>query len=78
MKNDLKIKYLNKVLDYFILQADDSDKDICQKCVYLPTSIREKIEDLADGVEPCIYRREKGVAACRNGIVEYFSKRENK
>lgn len=75
MKNDLKIKNLNKVLDYFILQAEDSDKDICQMCVYLPTSIREKIEDLDDGVEPCIYRREKGVAACRKGIVECLLKR---
>lgn len=44
-------------------------------CVYLPTSIREKIEDLADDVEPCIYRREKGVAACRKGIVECLLKR---
>lgn len=66
MKKEDILKTLHKTVDYLI---NESSEDVCQICAYLwdfpPTP---------DDVEPCPHKRSNGCTACRNGIIEYFSR----
>ena len=61
----LTVKTLNKAVEWIV---NKSCEDICQICAYYNAG--EQSED--EHEDPCIYHRNNGEKACRNGIIERF------
>lgn len=57
---------LNRVIDFIV---KESSEDCCLLCAYLAD-----FPPTPDDVEPCPYKRANGYTACRNGMIEHFSK----
>lgn len=71
---DKKIETLHKVVDFLIR----SNEDVCRICEYYNREAQAKSILENEDEEPCKLRRRQGELACRNGIIEYFQKEEQK
>lgn len=64
-------KLLNKAMDWIV----NSCEDICQSCKFYD-KVNQFGEEpdyyLDNGIEPCKYRREGGICACKKGIALEF------
>ena len=71
---DKKIETLHKVVEFLIR----SSEDVCKVCAYYNKEEQAKQSLENEEEEPCKFKRRHGEISCRNGIIEYFQKEEQK
>ena len=66
-----KLKALNGMLDWIV---NDCNEDVCRICANLRDYSEEELNSIPEDEELCVYKRENGKQACKEGIVKYFKK----
>ena len=65
-KKEQEIKALREAFAALLIETND---DVCSLCKRVNEFLID--EDLPDNIEACPFKREKGIAACVEGIVEH-------
>ena len=65
-KKEQEIKVLRETLAIVLIETND---DVCSFCKKVNDFTID--EDLPDDIEACPFKREKGIVACVEGIVEH-------